>query len=209
MSKEWTVYERRAEIMRILESRRSEIMSNLAFYFGVSIRTICYDIDFLAALHPIETVRGEYGCVGTPERVWAAGQRTAAIKNRKRSRNSMFFVLFRLQFVFLKIQIIINTGDCRMNKQITRGDFLEYAQYNGELLRLEQEILEYRKNNSVSNINRVWYGTFKRRICGLAGWSAAVPALKSSQAYDMVYEYLYRLLSDKNFYLLVSKEIGG
>lgn len=63
MSKEWTAYERRAEIMRILESRRSEIMSNFAFYFGVSIRTICYDIDFLAAQHPIETVRGEYGCV--------------------------------------------------------------------------------------------------------------------------------------------------
>jgi predicted DNA-binding transcriptional regulator YafY len=63
VGKEWTVYERRAEIMRILESRRSEIMSNLAFYFDVSIRTICYDIDFLAALHPVETVRGEYGCV--------------------------------------------------------------------------------------------------------------------------------------------------
>ena len=38
-------------------------MSNLAFMFGVSIRTICYDIDVLTALHPIETQRGKGGCV--------------------------------------------------------------------------------------------------------------------------------------------------
>ena len=63
MRKKWSVYERRAEIIRILESRRRETMSNFAFKFNVSIRTICYDIDSLTASHPIETVRGKDGCV--------------------------------------------------------------------------------------------------------------------------------------------------
>ena len=38
-------------------------MSNFAFHFGVSTRTIGYDIDFLTASHPIETMRGKGGCV--------------------------------------------------------------------------------------------------------------------------------------------------
>ena len=63
VGKKWSVYERRSEIMRILDSRRRETMSNFAFRFGVSIRTICYDIDALTASHPIETVRGKGGCV--------------------------------------------------------------------------------------------------------------------------------------------------
>lgn len=63
MGKKWSVDERRAEIMRILVSRRRETMSNFAHQFGVSIRTINYDIDALTALHPIETVRGRGGCV--------------------------------------------------------------------------------------------------------------------------------------------------
>jgi predicted DNA-binding transcriptional regulator YafY len=63
----WSVNDRRAEIMRILESRRSETMFNLAFQFGVSIRTINYDIDSLMSSHPIETVRGKGGCVKLAE----------------------------------------------------------------------------------------------------------------------------------------------
>jgi len=63
MREKWSAYERRAEIIRILDGQRRETMSNLAFRFGVSIRTICYDIDTLMASHPIETVRGKNGCV--------------------------------------------------------------------------------------------------------------------------------------------------
>ena len=55
--------ERRAEIMRILESRREEKMSNLAFYFNVTRKTICTDIEILMTSFPIETVQGRYGCV--------------------------------------------------------------------------------------------------------------------------------------------------
>ena len=63
VKKLWSVEERRAEIMRILESGGRETMSNFASYFGVSTRTIGYDIDFLSAFHPIETQRGSSGCV--------------------------------------------------------------------------------------------------------------------------------------------------
>jgi len=63
VGRKWKANERRAEIMRILESRRQETMANFAFHFDVSIRTICYDIDFLTALYPIETLRGNNGCV--------------------------------------------------------------------------------------------------------------------------------------------------
>lgn len=71
MKKKWSVEERRAEIIRILESGRRDTMSNFAFHFGVSIRTIRYDIDFLTTMHPIETVRGKGGCVKLMD-----GQRT-------------------------------------------------------------------------------------------------------------------------------------
>jgi len=63
VGKKWSVEERRAEIMRILESGRRDTMSNFAFHFGVSIRTIRYDIDFLTTIYPIETLRGKGGCV--------------------------------------------------------------------------------------------------------------------------------------------------
>ena len=46
MSREWTTYERRSEIIRILEGRRQETMPNLAVQLGVSIRTIAYDINW-------------------------------------------------------------------------------------------------------------------------------------------------------------------
>ena len=53
--------ERRQEIMETLCHRRQETMKNLAFEFGVSVRTIRNDIDLLSLSYPIETVRGRYG----------------------------------------------------------------------------------------------------------------------------------------------------
>ncbi|MEM5766979.1 MAG: HTH domain-containing protein [Bacillota bacterium] len=55
--------ERRQEIMETLCHRRQETMNNLAFEFGVSIRTIRNDIDILSLSYPLETVRGRYGGV--------------------------------------------------------------------------------------------------------------------------------------------------
>lgn len=53
--------ERRMEIMEVLCHRRQETMENLATEFGVSIRSIRNDIDYLSLSYPLETVRGRYG----------------------------------------------------------------------------------------------------------------------------------------------------
>lgn len=55
--------ERRAEIIRILLSRRQETMQVLALELGVSDRTIRTDITALTAEYPLETVRGNGGGV--------------------------------------------------------------------------------------------------------------------------------------------------
>lgn len=58
-----TATERREEIIETLYHRRKETMSNLAEEFGVSLRTINYDIEKLSLSHPIITVQGNGGGV--------------------------------------------------------------------------------------------------------------------------------------------------
>lgn len=53
--------ERRMEIMEVRCYRRQDTMKNLANEFGVSIRTIRNDIDYLSLSYPLETIRGRYG----------------------------------------------------------------------------------------------------------------------------------------------------
>lgn len=61
MKKNMTPSERREAILKVLCQRRQDTIENLAFEFGVSVRTIKYDIEELTLAHPIETVRGRYG----------------------------------------------------------------------------------------------------------------------------------------------------
>lgn len=61
MKKKMTPSERREEILNVLCRRRQDTIQNLAEEFGVSVRTIKYDIEELTLAHPIETVRGRYG----------------------------------------------------------------------------------------------------------------------------------------------------
>jgi len=58
-----TVHERRAEIIRILVSRRHETMGQLANELGVTDRTIRSDITALTVDYPLKTIRGNGGCV--------------------------------------------------------------------------------------------------------------------------------------------------
>jgi len=58
-----TMNERRVEIMRILTVRRRETMRRLAEELGVTTRTIRSDILALTADHPLDTQRGNGGCV--------------------------------------------------------------------------------------------------------------------------------------------------
>lgn len=55
--------ERRQAIIETLCIRRHETMKNLATEFGVSVRTIYYDIEILSLTYPITTVQGKYGGV--------------------------------------------------------------------------------------------------------------------------------------------------
>ena len=61
MKKNMTPSERREAILNMLCKRRQDTVENLAHEFGVSVRTIKYDIEELTLAYPIETVRGRYG----------------------------------------------------------------------------------------------------------------------------------------------------
>ena len=61
------VKERRRAIMEILCARRHETRGNLAFEFGVSKRTIEYDVQSLSLDHPIYTTQGKGGGIHVME----------------------------------------------------------------------------------------------------------------------------------------------
>lgn len=51
------------EILEVLCRRRSDTVENLANEFGVSKRTIKYDIEYLSLSYPVYTVQGNGGGV--------------------------------------------------------------------------------------------------------------------------------------------------
>ena len=53
--------QRRLAIMELLCSRRHDTRENLAFEFGVSKRTIEYDVSILSLRYPIYTTQGKGG----------------------------------------------------------------------------------------------------------------------------------------------------
>lgn len=54
-------FERRFRLLELLNVRRHDTYEHLALEFGVSKRTIRYDIEALMCRYPIETVCGRYG----------------------------------------------------------------------------------------------------------------------------------------------------
>ena len=63
-----TSNERRNALLEILYMRRFETLENLAFEFGVSKRTIRYDIEILSLTYPIYTVQGNGGGIHVDEK---------------------------------------------------------------------------------------------------------------------------------------------
>ena len=55
--------ERRKAILDLMNDRRHDTVSNLAFEFGVSVRTILRDLELLCIDYPIYTVQGNGGGV--------------------------------------------------------------------------------------------------------------------------------------------------
>lgn len=62
-----TSNERRNALLKILSMRRFETIENLAFEFGVSKRTIRYDIEALSLTYPIYAVQGNGGGIYVDE----------------------------------------------------------------------------------------------------------------------------------------------
>ena len=62
-----TSNERRNALLEILSMRRFETLENLAFEFGVSKRTLRYDIEILSLTYPIYTVQGNGGGIHVDE----------------------------------------------------------------------------------------------------------------------------------------------
>jgi predicted DNA-binding transcriptional regulator YafY len=53
--------ERREKLIEVLCQRRQDTTKNLASEFGVSVRTILYDIEQLSLSYPLRTIQGRYG----------------------------------------------------------------------------------------------------------------------------------------------------
>lgn len=59
--------ERRLAVLEALCARRHDSVENLAFEFGVSVRTIKYDVEALTLSYPIYTTQGNGGGVHVVE----------------------------------------------------------------------------------------------------------------------------------------------
>ena len=101
-----TANERKAEIMRILVARRQETMLQLADELNVNIRTIQRDIISLTVDYPLETVRGNGGCVKVaawyyPHRnIFSREQQTVLIQMLDKADGPQQKVLREMLFAF-------------------------------------------------------------------------------------------------------------
>ena len=75
--------------------------------------------------------------------------------------------------------------------------FDDIKQLEPELGRLERHIKQIgRKRGQPFCANGLWYFYFKPAMSELVGIGARLEKLKSSEAYDVAYQHLYRLLPD-------------
>ncbi len=86
-------------------------------------------------------------------------------------------------------------------QRVSRASFLKIALYVDELIQLETDVLRCAAENRRARnfcANNMWYSFFKPRMRKLVGDSAEDDRLRTSKAYDTVYQYLYHLLPDCN-----------
>ena len=86
-------------------------------------------------------------------------------------------------------------------KKSTRAAFLQLAAMAPELQRLLADIKAYRaevKGRKHTCANLPWLRRFKPRMHALVGFEStyADPTLRTSEAYDVAYDYLYHHLPD-------------
>ena len=84
----------------------------------------------------------------------------------------------------------------------TRQKFLAYANHEPQLFELEERIKAHTAEAASQKgrycANYFWFrkGGFRHEMKYLAGWLCDQPELKNSDAYDVIYQYLYHLLPD-------------
>ncbi len=76
----------------------------------------------------------------------------------------------------------------------TTVTFEQLCEHEPRLLALEQEIEHLKANPPHWCANHVWYQDFENRFNALVGWYAWNPALRNELAYNVAFEYLYRLM---------------
>jgi hypothetical protein len=91
-----------------------------------------------------------------------------------------------------------------MSAAVARAQFDALARIEPQLLFLAREINQVRATDRRERperfcANRVWYGDcyrsgFKDRLRHLVGWHAEIPELRTMEAYDQAYGYLYERL---------------
>ena len=69
-----TANERRRAILETLCRRRRDTRENLAFEFGVSVRTIEYDVQRLSQSYPIYTEQGRAGGIPKTQKIRKGGK---------------------------------------------------------------------------------------------------------------------------------------
>lgn len=74
-----------------------------------------------------------------------------------------------------------------------RASFREFAQLAEIEPALAELLLEVMRTQPTTN---AFYASVKPRLVNLAGWSARNPQLRTSEAYDVVYELLYSMVYD-------------
>jgi hypothetical protein len=77
-------------------------------------------------------------------------------------------------------------------------EFRELCAIEPRLTELARDIAAVKDTGKSFCANQWWYGKygFKARMSGLVGYSAENPRLRTSEAYDVAYRQLYRLLPD-------------
>ena len=81
----------------------------------------------------------------------------------------------------------------RLRPQDERASFREFAQLCEIEPALAELLLEVMRTQPTTD---QFYGWVKPRLRNLTGWSARNPALRTSEAYDTVYELLYSMVYD-------------
>ena len=113
-----TAIERRQEIMRILTARRSETAPHLARELGVCLNTIRTDIKTLTREFPLETSRGNGGCVRVAE--WYHPHRNVLTMEQQTVLSQLMDTATEQQREALR-QMLVELGSPKARQTMNRG----------------------------------------------------------------------------------------